>query len=51
VQICVQARQAQQSLEGRLRAGDDEPVPALGQALVRPDQDRQASAVDEGKAG
>ncbi len=41
----------QQPLDGRLRAGDDEPVPAPGQAFVCPDQDRQASAVDEVKTG
>ena len=51
VQVCAQARQVEQSLDGRLRAGDNESMSAPGQALVCPDQDRQASTVGEVKAG
>jgi len=51
VQIYVQTRQVQQPLYDRLRVGYDETVPAPGQTFVCPDQDRQASAVHEAKAG
>lgn len=51
MQVCVQAREVQRPLDDRLRAGDDESLPAPGQTFVCPDQDRQAGAVDEVKAG